>query len=303
MLEKERETTMEDDNEPSTPENSSQGEGGGGGGEEEEEEEEEEEAGEQRASEYERDRLLSIKENRARLEALGLLLPGSKPPQGASKGKKAAVKRGDDDDEYHPSDEDRNDEDDDYEPLPTGSRQNLKPKGRKKISFSVAKTRKRPIQEGNMKEDKLVDDGEASLQQAIALSLGSVTECSTVEAGGLSQNSRKTIRDAQLHEMKDKITSQASSAKKKQRKPNSSRVQLTEDEVVAFFFSFDEVGKGHIVLRDLQRMAIAHDFSWTEMEMALMIHCFDSDKDGKLSLEDFRKIVSRCNMLRQPGNS
>lgn len=121
MLGGEKETTMEDDNEPSTPETSSQGEEGGAG-------EEEGEAWEQRALEYERERLLRIKENRARLEALGLLRPGSKPPQGASKGKKAAVKRGDDDDEYRPSDEDRNDEDDDYEPLPTGSRQNLKAK-------------------------------------------------------------------------------------------------------------------------------------------------------------------------------
>ncbi|KAH7687690.1 EF-hand-containing protein [Dioscorea alata] len=292
---------MEVDNEPSTPNTSSQGKGGAG---EEEEEEEEGEAGEERALEYERERLLRIKENRARLEALGLLRPCSKPPQGASKGKKAAVKRGDDDDEYRPSDEDRNDEEDDYEPLPTGSRQNLKAKGRKKISFkSIAKTRKRPNREGSMKEDELVDNDEASLQQAIALSLGSVTECSTGEAGGPSQNSGKTTRDAQLHGMTDKTKSQATSAKKKQRKLNSSRVQLTEDELVAFFFSFDEAGKGHISLRDLQRMAIAHDFSWTEMEIALMIHCFDSDKDGKLSLEDFRKIVSRCNMLREPGNS
>ncbi|XP_039121248.1 uncharacterized protein LOC120257988 isoform X1 [Dioscorea cayenensis subsp. rotundata] len=296
MLGGEKETTMEDDNEPSTPETSSQGEEGGAG-------EEEGEAWEQRALEYERERLLRIKENRARLEALGLLRPGSKPPQGASKGKKAAVKRGDDDDEYRPSDEDRNDEDDDYEPLPTGSRQNLKAKGKKKISFSLAKTRKRPNREGSMKEDELVDNDEASLQQAIALSLGSVAECSTAEAGGPSQNSGKTTRGAQLHGMTDKTKTQATSAKKKQRKLNSRRVQLTEDELVAFFFSFDEVGKGHISLRDLQRMAIAHDFSWTEMEIALMIHCFDSDKDGKLSLEDFRKIVSRCNMLREPGNS
>lgn len=95
-----------------------------------------------------------------------------------------------------------------------------------------------------------------------------MTECSTEEAGGPSQNSGKTTRGAQLHGMTDKTKTQATSAKKKQRKlvcgskgidacisfyilmfllfnnkvfivQNSRRVQLTEDELVAFFFSFD----------------------------------------------------------------
>lgn len=73
---------------------------------------------------------------------------------------------------------------------------------------------------------------------------------------------------------------------------------MTEDEFVIHFFQFDEAGKGGISLRDLKRLAAAHDFTWTDKEMADMICCFDSDGDGKLSIEDFRKIVCRCNMIQ-----
>ncbi|GJN02224.1 hypothetical protein PR202_ga19554 [Eleusine coracana subsp. coracana] len=78
-----------------------------------------------------------------------------------------------------------------------------------------------------------------------------------------------------------------------------SRIQLTEDDVIAFFFSFDEVGKGYITPWDLERMATINDFIWTDSEMSNMIRCFDSDGDGKINLEDFRNIVSRCNMLQE----
>lgn len=44
-----------------------------------------------------------------------------------------------------------------------------------------------------------------------------------------------------------------------------------------------EAGKGGITLRDLQRMAYTHDFTWSDKEMADMIHCFDSDGDGKVN--------------------
>ncbi|CAK9188398.1 unnamed protein product [Ilex paraguariensis] len=59
------------------------------------------------------------------------------------------------------------------------------------------------------------------------------------------------------------------------------------------------MGKGSITLRDLQRVAAAHDFTWTNKEIADMIYCFDSDGDGKLSLDDFRTIVDRCNMVQK----
>ncbi|KAF2303503.1 hypothetical protein GH714_018838 [Hevea brasiliensis] len=59
-----------------------------------------------------------------------------------------------------------------------------------------------------------------------------------------------------------------------------------------------EAGRGLLTVRDLQRVATAHDFTWTDRELTDMIHCFDSDGDGKLNLDDFRKIVCRCNMIR-----
>lgn len=40
---------------------------------------------------------------------------------------------------------------------------------------------------------------------------------------------------------------------------------------------------GGLSLRDLQRVATAHDFMWTDKELADMIRCFDSDGDGKVS--------------------
>lgn len=36
-------------------------------------------------------------------------------------------------------------------------------------------------------------------------------------------------------------------------------------------------------MRDLRRVAIAHDFMWTDKELAEMIQCFDTDGDGKVS--------------------
>ena len=37
-------------------------------------------------------------------------------------------------------------------------------------------------------------------------------------------------------------------------------------------------------MRDIQRAAIAHDFIWTDKELVDMIRCFDSDGDGKVSV-------------------
>ncbi|KAE8795597.1 calcium-dependent protein kinase 27-like [Hordeum vulgare] len=62
-----------------------------------------------------------------------------------------------------------------------------------------------------------------------------------------------------------------------------SRIQLSQDDVVAIFFSFDEAGKGYIAPWDLKKMANINDFIWTDFELSKMIHCFDSDKDGKAS--------------------
>ncbi|KAG7553498.1 EF-hand domain pair [Arabidopsis thaliana x Arabidopsis arenosa] len=78
-----------------------------------------------------------------------------------------------------------------------------------------------------------------------------------------------------------------------------SKMQMTQDELVIYFCQFDEAGKGFITLRDVAKMATVHDFTWTEEELQDMIRCFDMDKDGKLSLDEFRKIVSRCRMLKE----
>lgn len=53
--------------------------------------------------------------------------------------------------------------------------------------------------------------------------------------------------------------------------------------LVLRWFTIAEAGKGSITLRDLQKMAASHDFSWTDKELADMIRCFDSDRDGKVS--------------------
>lgn len=45
-----------------------------------------------------------------------------------------------------------------------------------------------------------------------------------------------------------------------------------------------DAGKGSVSLRDLQRVSVAHDFIWTDDELFDMIHCFDSDGDGKVSI-------------------
>lgn len=45
-----------------------------------------------------------------------------------------------------------------------------------------------------------------------------------------------------------------------------------------------EAGKGTVTIRDLERAAITHDFSWTDNELVDMIRCFDSDRDGRVSI-------------------
>lgn len=72
---------------------------------------------------------------------------------------------------------------------------------------------------------------------------------------------------------------------------------MTEDELILHFYQFDENWNDGITVRDLERVATAHDFTWTDKELSDMIRCFDSDGDGKLSLEDFRKIAVRCHMI------
>ncbi|XP_073101490.1 uncharacterized protein [Elaeis guineensis] len=219
-------------------------------------------------SEYERQRLSRIKENRARLEALGLpqlasSLIGSlserRRPGEDGKGKKKAKKRkgvgrssadDEDDEEYRPSDEDNEEEEEeDVESSssseeekekdkrrPSGSRR----KGKKRISLNATKLRKSLDGEGDMKKsDDFIDD-DVAIKQAIALSLGEAMEESGV--AGFSQNSGTNIADSSPHGKKDRTSLQETVGKRKNKKLSKSRVQLSEDEVVAYFFSFDGIG-------------------------------------------------------------
>ncbi|KAJ0051807.1 hypothetical protein Pint_00194 [Pistacia integerrima] len=131
-------------------------------------------------------------------------------------------------------------------------------------------------------------DEDTELMQAIALSLQHSAE----------------VPGSTLNEKKGQARAQEDTGRGKRKKSQfTSRVQMTEDEVILHFFQFDESGRGIISKRDLRRVAVAHDFLWTEEELADMVHCFDSDGDGKLNLDDFRKIVSRCNMIQASDNS
>lgn len=56
--------------------------------------------------------------------------------------------------------------------------------------------------------------------------------------------------------------------------------------------SVTEVGQGSITLRDLRRVAATHDFTWSDQEMADMIHIFDSDRDGKVYITPFLCLAS-----------
>ncbi|KAK9040498.1 hypothetical protein V6N11_015649 [Hibiscus sabdariffa] len=248
-------------------------------------------------SEYEKQRLSRIAENRARMEALGLSkiassLMGSSPnssrPSSKLKGKRKVV---DDDEDYRPNDDeddkDDDDNDDDNEEFP-GSKTPQSESRKNKVKNKGSKPKKKaPVRKQLNSSDYVDNDDE--LMKAIALSLKDSGE----DSGAVPADAQ----DATFTERK------GNNARNKRKKSFTSRTQMTEDEMVVHFFQFDEAGKGGISMRDLRRVAIAHDFMWTDKELGDMIHCFDGDRDGKLNLDDFRKVVSRCNMLRTSENS
>ncbi|MQM09763.1 hypothetical protein Taro_042648 [Colocasia esculenta] len=278
-------------------------------------------------TEYEKQRLSRIRENQERLEALGLRTLASALLGSSASGKQGQVskeekagtsrrqkKKGhggnadDEDDEYRPSEEDQGDgnfssgeeETEEEEASSPGARRLPRGKGQKKASSNAVKVGKKlPIQ-SNM--DQLGDmDDDAALQQAIALSLEKPMKCSAAESNMVSQNSNDFV-NTECHGKNNVNNIQQTPGRGKRRKPNVNRPQMSEDELVAYFFSIDESGKGSITLRDLMRMAVAHDFCWTDKEITDMIYLFDSNKDGQLGLDDFRKIASRCNMIQESGN-
>lgn len=294
--------------------------------EEEEGEEEEEEGGGgggngSAISEYEKQRLQRIEENGARLKALGLphlassflASPGA-PPSKSKKKKNISInsrnrkRKGTEDEEYRPSPDEEEDsrrerenpssssEEEGGEDVGNSSSRRRR-KGKNMSSPQAAKARKKSHGKERARVSDEIDD-DTALQQAIALSLGGATE----QAGSLeaSHNCGTNGASSNSHVKKDSLNIKETAGRKNSRKMNKSRPQLTEDEVVALFFSFDVAGNGHITVRDLRRMVIAHDFSWTDVEIENMIHCFDGDRDGMLSVEDFRSIISSLNMLQEP---
>ncbi|WOL00229.1 hypothetical protein Cni_G08942 [Canna indica] len=270
-------------------------------------------------SEYERQRLSRIQENRARLDALGLprlasSLLGSPSPSKHQERRERAKKRGgrrradedEDDDDYRPEEGDQDEEGESRGQSSDDQEEEEEERAEKK------RTPRKVKKGGSSKSEKVKDKGktrviddfignDTALKQAIALSLGEQMEGSSEAISGFPQKFSTSGANSVPFKKKDKINTHESAGRQKTKIVKKSRVQLTEDEVVAYFFSFDEVGKGYITTRDLEKMAIAHDFTWTEGEIFNMIHCFDGDRDGKLSLEDFRSIVCRCNMMQDVG--
>ncbi|CAN7089123.1 unnamed protein product [Brassica rapa subsp. narinosa] len=245
-----------------------EGESSRSGGDELESEEErryiiEEGKGDKMSAEYEKKRLTRIAENRARLEALGI-----------SKAAKALLPPSlrkpnsgeEDDDDYRPGDEiDESEyEEDEEEFLGYSSSKRMK-----KTTSPPQKRRRR--KKHLCRSDPLGDDDD--LNKAIALSLA---------GGGSHRNDHGSA-----------------SSKKNKSDLIMSKMQMTADELILYFFHFDKAGKGFITLRDLATMANVHDFTWSDEELQDMIRCFDFDKDGKLSLDEFRKVVTRCRMLNE----
>ncbi|KAI3449095.1 hypothetical protein Pfo_005760 [Paulownia fortunei] len=268
----------------------------------------------EKLSDYERQRLKRIEENKKRMEALGLhkmassFMGSVQKTQKRNNEKKGKTKMVDEDDEYNPTqddeemsssaEEDENDEE-------------FSPSQKKKVKRNTSTPKKRgPIHKPIFDSDFVENDD--ALMQAIALSLQDSVGFLDVKSSSPPQNSDAHLRntasfktpatdtiDTASDKRKENPYIQNDSGKRKRKKSQiTSRVQMTEDEMLVHFFQFDETGKGGFTLRDIQRLATAHDFTWSEKEMADMICCFDSDGDGKISFEDFRKIVGRCNMLK-----
>ncbi|KAM0915463.1 hypothetical protein ACQ4PT_010861 [Festuca glaucescens] len=269
-------------------------------------------------TDYEKERLSRIRENEARLQALGirslaasLLLNHPSSAAAAAAAKRKQKKRSDDvDEEYLPSDGDSGREEeengesssasDEYDGKETKASSRSRQKGKKKKLLNSGNSSKSTFREEGVPVTDFMDE-DAALQQAITLSLAEPSKNSVTAIGAETSSAGAKGRKGTPCENKNSTPIQDSAKNRKAKKQVRSRIQLSEDDVVAFFFSFDEARKGHITPWDLERMANVNDFIWTDSEISKMIQCFDSDRDGKINLEDFRAIVSRCNMLQEPG--
>ncbi|XP_016186095.1 nucleolin [Arachis ipaensis] len=236
-------------------------------------------------SEYEKQRLSRIAENNAKLEALGLhkMLKEEELDD-----------HDDDDDEYIP-------DDDAEEPVSDSSDD----KDEEFVIGNASGSRKRKVKDKGLKMKAKVsgkkhcnrnseyvdgDDEDEALRQVILIWFSVFDKHSSF---------KHVVKNITKSEKKRNIQNQEDKERKKNKKSFASRLQMTEDELIVHFFQLDEAGKGTVSMRDLQRAAIAHDFSWTDKELVDMIRCFDSDGDGRITLDDFRKIAVRCNLIRE----
>lgn len=207
---------------------------------------------------YEQQRLARIRENRARLEALGLptlasslLASSSKKELGPAKAKKK--KRDEEDDDYRPSDEDDgqrdkrdgescSDTDDDEQEAEeeenVGPSSTTQRKGKKKCPSNAAAVKECLLTNKNHEDLDLLDE-DAALQHAIALSLGKAAENAAEASDVISSRSDRMEDGARVCVNRDKTNMQEPAGRRKSKKMGNSRVQLSEDEVVAYFFSFD----------------------------------------------------------------
>ncbi|KAL3348854.1 hypothetical protein AABB24_022154 [Solanum stoloniferum] len=266
-------------------------------------------------TDYEKQRMKRIEENRARMKAMGLhkmatsLMGASQKPQKKGKDRKGKKKVVDEDEDYEPAQSEDEDDDGDFEV----SESQLK-KSKKKIQ-----TTKKRVPNTTVPTDMDFVDDDVALMQAIALSLqdsaGFLNLANKVPMQGTDADSTK--KDSNEKASLKKVSNEKASLKKasnekdvgtcnqedvtgkrKRKQQARNRVQMTEDDLIMHFFQFDEAGKGSISFRDLQKMVVSHDFTWSDEDITNMIRCFDSNGDGKLSLDDFRKIVVRCNMIQ-----
>ncbi|KAK3038777.1 hypothetical protein RJ639_027364 [Escallonia herrerae] len=252
-------------------------------------------------TEYERQRLRRIEENRARMEALGLNKMATSLMGSAQKRKKSEAKGkkkiADEDEEYVPlgGDEGLNssteEEYDDGDGEEFSGSRILKAK--RKHS-----TPRRKVPGQNLSSNSDFRDDDDALMQAIALSLKDSSGFLNVASKVPFKCSGASVKDDNINKIVGSERIKEDTRKRQRKKSIATRVQMTEDQLIVHFFQFDEAGKGSIILRDLRRVAAAHDFTWSDKEMEDMIRFFDSDQDGKLSLDDFHKIVSRCKMIQ-----
>ncbi|XP_055817483.1 uncharacterized protein LOC129886709 isoform X3 [Solanum dulcamara] len=256
-------------------------------------------------TDYEKQRMKRIEENRARMEAMGLqkmatsLMGSSQKTQKKGKDRKGKKKVIDEDEDYEPeksedlSCDTGEDDDVDFEVsmLKKSKEKNQIPK--KRVSNTTVPT-----------DPDFVDD-DVALMQAIALSLqdsaGFLNLADIVPMQGTDADSTKSdsSQKASLKKVSNEKASlkkasnekevgtcnqkDATGKRKRKQQQTRNRVQMTEDNLIMHFFQFDEAGKGSISFRDLRKMAVSHDFTWSDEDMANMIRCFDSNGDGKIS--------------------